>query len=186
MNNAYATKSDGVDSSYNGHNLPGRSTKFRSGDFGSLTSTRTLLLENCILCGSTSLSSVWDLLRKSVWGRCGLKIAACARLIHRSTDDLSYIISPKGTVRLPSSLNSVNWRLMQHDHCDSVVVLLIMHSIGHLWTVLSLDVRILRWLITSCRFPNLEERLSAERNKCVPMHNHHARKRNAYAAYGFH
>ena len=108
---------------------PGRSTKSRLGDSGSIISTRTLFFENWSRSGSTSvLSSCSLFLRKSVSDRWGLKTAAWARLIHISTSDLVYILLPKGsTVRLPSS--SI-WRLMEHD--QTPVVLLIMHSMGHL------------------------------------------------------
>lgn len=115
---------------------PGRSTKSRLGDSGSMISTRTLFLENGSRSVSTSvLSSCSLFLRKSASGRWGLKTAAWARLIHISTFDLLYIVLPNGsTVRLPSL--SI-WRLIEHD--QTPVVLLIMHSMGHLW----FDCRIL-------------------------------------------
>ena len=95
-----------------------------------MISTRTLFFENSSRSWSTSvLSSCSLFLRKSVSGRWGLRTAACARLIQISTFDLLYIVLPKGsTMRLPSFSIC---RLIVHD--QTPVVLLIIHSIGHLW-----------------------------------------------------
>jgi hypothetical protein len=143
MNDTYAKNQTFTLVNITCKNSPGRSTKSRLGDSGSIISTRTLFLENWSRSGSTPVLSSCSLsLRKSFGERWGLRTAAWARLIHISTSDLVYILLPKGcTVRLPSS--SI-WRLIEQHQLP--VVLLIMHSMGHLWMI---DYRMLvnQWAV---------------------------------------
>ena len=147
-------------------------------------STRTLFLENCSRFGSTSdLSSCSLFLMKSVSGRWGLKTAAWARLIHISTSDLVYILLPKGcTMRLPPLSN---WRLIEHD--QTPVVLLIIHSMGHLWMIFDYRMLVSQWAVNYLpgagsrisRNADLRRRLSGAL-ECAFM-----LERNTYTAHCF-